>query len=125
MVFPSWSGAVVPAYRGMVVEVPLHLGAMPGAPGADLLRDALVRFYDASPVVRVADGGAPGEILLDRSAPADDGMELFVFGNAGGWHARLVARLDNLGKGASGAAIQNLNLMAGLTETDGLVLPNL
>ncbi len=50
-------------------------------------------------------------------------MELSVFGNAGGWHARLVARLDNLGKGASGAAIQSLNLMCGLPETTGLRLP--
>jgi len=49
-------------------------------------------------------------------------MELFVFGNEGGWNARLVARLDNLGKGASGAAIQNLNLMCGLPETTGLSL---
>ena len=47
-------------------------------------------------------------------------MELFVFGNEGGSNARLVARLDNLGKGASGAAIQNLNLMCGLPETTGL-----
>ena len=50
-------------------------------------------------------------------------MELFVFGNEGGWNARLVARLDNLGKGASGAAVQNLNLMCGLPETAGLRLP--
>ena len=50
-------------------------------------------------------------------------MELFVLGNDGGWNARLVARLDNLGKGASGAAVQNLNLMCGLPETAGLRLP--
>ena len=49
-------------------------------------------------------------------------MALHVFGNAGGWHARLVAELDNLGKGASGAAIQNLNIMCGLPETTGLRL---
>ena len=49
-------------------------------------------------------------------------MALAVFGNQGGWNARLIAVLDNLGKGASGAAIQNLNLMAGLPETTSLQL---
>jgi N-acetyl-gamma-glutamyl-phosphate reductase len=49
-------------------------------------------------------------------------MTLHVVGNEGGWHARLVAVLDNLGKGASGAAIQNLNIMCGLPETTGLRL---
>ncbi len=62
------------------------------------------------------------ELLLDSDAPASDALELFVFGNDDGSHARLVARLDNLGKGASGAAVQNLNLMCGLPETAGLRL---
>jgi len=52
----------------------------------------------------------------------DDTMTLRVFGNEGGWNARLIAVLDNLGKGASGAAIQNLNLMAGFAETASLQL---
>ena len=114
--------SVVPAYRGMVVEVPLHLGAMENDPHAGALRDALADFYDGSRVVSVHAGDAPGELLLDTRAESDDGMELFVFGNEGGWNARLVARLDNLGKGASGAAVQNLNLMCGLPETAGLQL---
>ena len=63
------------------------------------------------------------ELLLDTDAAPSDGLELFVFGNEGGWNARLIARLDNLGKGASGAAVQNLNLMCGLPETAGLILP--
>lgn len=114
--------AVVPAYRGMVVEVPLHLGAMAGDPTADRLRDALSASYGASSVISVAHGGVPSELLLERSAAPSDSMSLHVFGNEGGWHARLVARLDNLGKGASGAAIQNLNIMCGLPETTGLRL---
>ena len=114
--------SVVPAYRGMVVEVPLHLGAMPGDPTADGLRAELSEFYCGSAVVTVGDDSAVIELLLDRSASPSDAMELFVFGNVGGWHARLVARLDNLGKGASGAAIQNLNIMCGLPETTGLAL---
>jgi N-acetyl-gamma-glutamyl-phosphate reductase len=114
--------AVVPAYRGMVVEVPLHLGAMAGDPSADRLRAGLRDFYAASQVITVGDDGALGELLLERAAPPSDGMTLYVFGNEGGWQARLVAVLDNLGKGASGAAIQNLNLMCGLPETAGLRL---
>ena len=112
--------AVVPAYRGMIVEVPLHLGAMAGDPTSDGLRAALTQFYADCALVGVHDGSPIGELVLDADAPPSDRMELFVFGNAGGWHARLVARLDNLGKGASGAAVQSLNLMAGLPETAGL-----
>lgn len=116
--------AVVPAYRGMVVEVPLHLGAMPGDPTADRLREALAEFYAGSPIVSVGDKDtAPEEIVLRCEDAASDAMSLFVLGKAGGYHARLVAILDNLGKGASGAAIQSLNLMCGLPETEGLRLP--
>ncbi|MBI1403450.1 MAG: N-acetyl-gamma-glutamyl-phosphate reductase [Porphyrobacter sp.] len=114
--------AVVPAYRGMVVEVPLHLGAMPGGPAADALHEALSRFHADSPVVTVAPAPGPAELLLERSAAPWDGMALHVVGDRHGRHARLVAVLDNLGKGASGAAIQNLNIMCGLPETTGLRL---
>lgn len=114
--------SVVPAYRGMVVEVPLHLGAMDGDPTADALRAALADYYAGSDVISVHDDEDVGEILLEETAEPSDAMELYVFGNEGGWHARLVAKLDNLGKGASGAAIQNLNLMCGLPETTGLRL---
>ena len=114
--------AVVPAYRGMLVEVPLHLGAMTTDPHSDTLREALVDFYAGSKVVTVNTDAAPGELLLEPRAAPWDGIELFVFGNERGWNARLVARLDNLGKGASGAAVQNLNLMCGLPETTGLIL---
>jgi N-acetyl-gamma-glutamyl-phosphate reductase len=106
----------------MVVEVPLHLGAMAGDPTTDALRAALHEFYAGSQVISVADDGPVAELLLDRSAPPSDAMGLHVFGNEGGWHGRLVAVLDNLGKGASGAAIQNLNIMCGLPETTGLRL---
>ena len=117
--------AVVPAYRGMMVEVPLHLGAMSGDPTADRLREALAGFYAESPVISVGERtGTPDEIVLRCEHVASDAMSLFVLGNAGGYHARLVAVLDNLGKGASGAAIQSLNLMCGLPETEGLILPD-
>lgn len=113
--------SVVPAYRGMIVEVPLHLGAMAGNTTADALRDALRQFYSGSKVVTVRDD-TPDELLLRRDQPAWDGLDLYVRGNAEGYHARLIAVLDNLGKGASGAAVQSLNLMCGLPETEGLAL---
>ena len=114
--------AVARAYRGMLVEVPLHLGAMDGNPTTDRLRDALREHYRDSDIVRVQDGEAVGELVLREDAPPSDRMDLYVFGNEGGWHARLIARFDNLGKGASGAAVQSLNLMAGVPERTGLRL---
>jgi N-acetyl-gamma-glutamyl-phosphate reductase len=118
---PVFAPAVVPAHRGMVVEVPLPLAAIPGAAAPAVLRDALRAFYAGSAVVRVRDE-TPDELLLRRSAAPWDGLALFVLGAKDGSQARLVAVLDNLGKGASGAAVQNLNLMAGLPETAGLEL---
>ncbi|MCB2087777.1 MAG: N-acetyl-gamma-glutamyl-phosphate reductase [Sphingomonadaceae bacterium] len=118
---PVFSPAVINAHRGMVVEVPLQLSAIPGAASADALRDALAAFYAASPIVTM--GAQPdGELLLRAGAAPWDGMELHVFASDDGTQARLVAVLDNLGKGASGAAVQSLNLMAGLPETTGLAL---
>ena len=118
---PVFAPAVVPGYRGMVVEVPLNLAARGGIE-AERLRDALSDFYAASPVVRVVTDAAPGELLLHAMEQPSDRLDLFVFGSADGGMARLVARLDNLGKGASGAAVQSLNLMCGLDETAGLAL---
>ena len=118
---PVFAPAVVPAHRGMVVEVPLHLAQMERAAPTDGLRDLLVDFYKDSPVVRVHED-TPDELLLRRSAAPSDELELYVFGARDGNQARLVAVLDNLGKGASGAAVQSLNLMAGLPETAGLNL---
>ncbi|MBE5073669.1 N-acetyl-gamma-glutamyl-phosphate reductase [Erythrobacteraceae bacterium E2-1 Yellow Sea] len=120
---PVFSPSVVPAMRGMVVDVPLPRAAMPGAAPAANLHAELARFYAGSPVVKVMPfDAAPSELLLSRDAAPWDGMELFVFGSADGEQVRLVARLDNLGKGASGAAVQNLNLMCGLPQTAGLSL---
>jgi N-acetyl-gamma-glutamyl-phosphate reductase len=119
---PLFSPAVIPAHRGMVTEIPLPLAAMPGAAGADALRACLAEFYAGSPIVAMSETPPSGELLLRRSREPSDRMELFVFAAADGSQARLVALLDNLGKGASGAAVQSLNLMAGLDETTGLRL---
>jgi N-acetyl-gamma-glutamyl-phosphate reductase len=118
---PLFSPAVIPAYRGMVTEVPLPLAALSGAADADALRAELARFFADSPVVTMGEAAA-GELLLRASMEPSDRMELYVFASPDGSQAKLVALLDNLGKGASGAAVQSLNLMAGLPETAGLRL---
>ncbi|HVR90904.1 MAG TPA: N-acetyl-gamma-glutamyl-phosphate reductase [Novosphingobium sp.] len=118
---PVFAPAVIPAHRGMVVEVPLHLAQMHRAAPVDGLRDCLTDFYGQSEVVKVY-ADSPDELLLRASMAPSDKLELWVFGARDGTQARLVARLDNLGKGASGAAVQSLNLMAGLPETAGLCL---
>jgi N-acetyl-gamma-glutamyl-phosphate reductase len=118
---PLFAPAVVPAHRGMLVEVPLHLSAMAKAGTPDALRAALTEFYAGSPIVTV-ETDTPSELLLRASMVPVDTLTLRVLGAKDGSQARLVAMLDNLGKGASGAAVQNLNLMAGLDETAGLRL---
>lgn len=118
---PVFAPAVIPAHRGMVVEVPLHLSMMERAAPVDGLRQCLQLFYQDSQVVTLHED-TPDEVLLRRSAKPSDRLDLYVFGATDGRQARLVAVLDNLGKGASGAAVQNLNLMAGLPETAGLSL---
>lgn len=118
---PLFAPSVIQAHRGMAVEIPLPLSAMPGAAEPDALREALATFYKGSALVRVGEPGQ-SELLLRRSMAPSDRLTLLVFSSADGAQARLVAMLDNLGKGAAGAAIQNLNLMAGLPETSGLRL---
>lgn len=103
--------------QGMLVQLPLDLDALPERPRAQDLHDALARHYAGSEWVSVL--SATLDNKLDAVALADTNqMELRVFANDGAQddfhHAVLVARLDNLGKGASGAAVQNLKLMLGL-----------
>ncbi len=103
--------------QGMLVQLPLHLDLLPGKPKASDLHEALVAHYAASNTpeqwVRVLSPTEDGK--LDAVALNDTNqLELRVFPNEDHRHAVLVARLDNLGKGASGAAVQNLRLMLGL-----------
>ncbi|MDP4022895.1 N-acetyl-gamma-glutamyl-phosphate reductase [Methylobacterium sp. NEAU 140] len=103
--------------QGMLVSVPLHLDALPGRPSAADLEAALVAWYAGQPLVQVVEGAATGshrEKLEAEDLNDTDRLELRVFGSAEHGQAVLVARLDNLGKGASGAAVQNLGLMLGL-----------
>ena len=97
--------------QGMAVSVPLHLDLLPGRPKVADLEGALARHYADGAHVRVL----PGEGKVDPLVHNDgNAMHLQVFGNEARRHAVLVATLDNLGKGASGAAVQNLELMLDL-----------
>ena len=118
---PIFAPSVADTLRGMIVEVPLPLGAMPGKPSVAAVRDALAAACDGSQVVRFIESYDAPVLPLERCAGTDR-MELFVFANADGTQVRLAAALDNLGKGASGAAVQNLNILSGLPETAGLKL---
>ena len=99
--------------QGMLVSVPLHLDTLPGKPrGADL-HAALAARYAGSEFVRVAAPDPSGK-LEPEALNGTNQLELFVHANEAYRQAVLVARLDNLGKGASGAAVQNLCLMLGV-----------
>ncbi|MGE4323827.1 MAG: N-acetyl-gamma-glutamyl-phosphate reductase [Sphingobium sp.] len=121
---PVFAPAVAATYRGMVVEVPLHLNALPGRPTLRDVHGVIAAAYAGSPILSVAsleDAAAMGQIPIDHVG-ATDRLALFICGNEKTGQARLVAALDNLGKGAAGAAVQNLNILAGLPETAGLRL---
>ena len=130
---PVFAPAVGRFAQGMIVEVPLQLWALPGAPSAASLREALAAAYAGERFVTVADeaetlrlqaaragAGGPAPELDPEALNNTNQLKLYVFGNEAAGQARLLAVLDNLGKGASGAAVQNLNLALGLEEGAGL-----
>jgi len=104
--------------QGMLVSIPLHLETLKNTPSALDLEDCLAAHYARSEYVSVVarkndtetDGGRISPEALNNT----NNLELRVFGNEDGSQAVLIARLDNLGKGASGAAVQNIGLMLGL-----------
>ena len=110
--------------QGMIVEVPLQLWSLPGTPGIEAIRDTLSARYEGCRFVSVATAEETSDhaAMLDPEDLNDtNNLRLYVFGNAETGQAVLAAQLDNLGKGASGAAVQNMNLMLGLDEAAGLV----
>jgi N-acetyl-gamma-glutamyl-phosphate reductase len=94
----------------MLVSIPLMLDKLPARPTIQTLQETYRRHYDGAR--NVVCPATPDNGRLDAEALNNsDKMEVFVFGNEGLRQAILIARLDNLGKGASGAAVQNLDLM--------------
>ena len=119
---PVFAPAVGRYAQGMIVEAPLPLWALPGQPALADLHAALSAAYAGERFVEVAAMGEAGALktLDPEGLNGTNTLRLYVFGNAAAGEARLVALLDNLGKGAAGAAVQNLNLMLGLDEAAGL-----
>ncbi|HJR55030.1 MAG TPA: N-acetyl-gamma-glutamyl-phosphate reductase [Rhizomicrobium sp.] len=119
---PLFSPNVARFYRGMLVEVPLQLWALPGSPGPADLHAVLAQAYRGRPLVEVAglDEAAALKVLDAEALANTNRLKLFVFGNEKAEQARIAAVFDNLGKGAGGMAVQNMNLMLGLPETQGL-----
>jgi len=120
---PVFSPDVGRFYRGMIVDVPLQLWALPNKPLVADIHAALEDAYRGRKLVEVASlEEAMGLKTLDAEAlKLTNRTKLYVFGNDKTGQVRLTAVLDNLGKGAGGAAVQNLNLMLGLPEMTGLV----
>ena len=112
---PIFVPSVVHARQGMLVSVPLHLDLLPGEPTGQTLHRAIADYYGDAEQVRVVPAEPAGK-LVSTALNDTDIMELRVYGNDARGHAVLVAQLDNLGKGASGAAVQNIRLMLGLSQ---------
>jgi N-acetyl-gamma-glutamyl-phosphate reductase len=114
---PIFAPAVGKWLKGMLVQIPLHLGHLPKQPSAESIqaileeRYAEQRFIKVLPLEQVA---AANAVLNPETLNGTNQMEIMVFANAAKKQALLVARADNLGKGASGAAAQNIDLMLGL-----------
>ncbi|MEO5867440.1 MAG: N-acetyl-gamma-glutamyl-phosphate reductase [Sphingomonas sp.] len=117
---PIFMPSVANTYRGMIVEVALPLNLFPRRPSLETCEAALREAYRDSVIVRVA---SPEDDSISVEADAgSDRLTLRVCGNVDTGQARLIATLDNLGKGAAGAAVQNLNIMAGFVPERGLNL---
>ena len=110
---PIFVPAVGSFAQGMLVSIPLFLDDMSGRPSVADLSMALAAHYGPTGLVRVV-GASEASQIEPESLNGSDAIELHVFGNPFERQALLVAKLDNLGKGASGAAVQNLELMFGL-----------
>jgi N-acetyl-gamma-glutamyl-phosphate reductase len=122
---PVFSPSVGYFRRGMLVSVPLQTSQLPGRPTGAQLHAAYVEHYAGEAFVSVRplnDTAAlrDGAFLEPEDLNGTNRLEVFVFANDARQQAMVIARLDNLGKGASGAAVQNLNLMLGLPEGAGL-----
>jgi len=127
---PIFQPSVATFEQGMVVSVPIHYSLLKEGTTGQEVHDALSRHYDGSTFISVMPLGMNRIVeagLLERDAflrpdsLADTNkLELFVFDNDEEERMVICARLDNLGKGASGAAVQNLNLALGLDEATGL-----
>ena len=120
---PLFAPSVGRFYRGMMVEIPLQLWALPGNPSVAAVHASLTDSYRSEKLIEVASlaEGHAKKTLDPEELKSTDRLKIYVFGNEPQRQARIVAVLDNLGKGAAGACVQNLNVMMGWPETAGLL----
>ncbi|MBQ8827401.1 MAG: N-acetyl-gamma-glutamyl-phosphate reductase [Oscillospiraceae bacterium] len=120
---PIFNPIVDNYYNGMVVSVPFHLRAMPKRTSAKAVWEMLSEHYQGQNFVKVMNFMGEGDLadgfLAANTMKDTNMMQIFVFGNDD--HILLCSRFDNLGKGASGAAVQCMNIMMGIDETTGLI----
>ena len=114
---PVFCPVVDAYYKGMEVSVPLH-GSQVNGFTPQQIRDMLFAFYRNTSLIHVADAVAESGFLAANALAGSNELEITVCGNKD--RMVLISRFDNLGKGASGAAVQNMNLMLGFPETEGL-----
>ncbi|WP_416192836.1 N-acetyl-gamma-glutamyl-phosphate reductase [Nitrobacter sp. TKz-YC01] len=118
---PIFAPSVGDYRQGMLVSIPLHLDTLPGQPDGATLHAALAKRYAGSTYVSVMpldDTAAKSGRIEPEALNGSNKLELHVFATDRHRQAVLVARLDNLGKGASGAAVQNMRLMLGLSDRE-------
>jgi N-acetyl-gamma-glutamyl-phosphate reductase len=118
---PLFAPSVANTYRGMIVDIPLLTGVMRDRPTPYVISAILRKAYADCALVNLIEDFDRANLTIEQCANTDR-LDLFVFGNGDGAQMRLVAALDNLGKGAAGAAVQSLNLMIGADERTGLRL---
>jgi N-acetyl-gamma-glutamyl-phosphate reductase len=119
---PHFAPAVGRYAQGMLVEIPLHLSLLQGGPKVADIHAVLTKHYARANFVTVVplEQSKTLKTLEPEALNNTNQMKLFVFGADASGQARLVAQLDNLGKGASGQSVQCMNIMLGLPETTGL-----
>lgn len=116
---PCFSPVVADFYSGMVMTVPVHTSMLKKGAGIDDVKKTLHLGYDNEPLITVYDEAPESGKVYSNPMAGSNGMEIYVTGNEE--RMLLIASYDNLGKGASGAAVQNLNIVLGTEETAGLV----
>lgn len=120
---PLFSPMVCDYYSGMIVTLPLYTDLLNGKPSLQEVQEKLAAFYEGEPFIQVMPLGREDEtngFLAGNARSGWDGLEIFVTGNED--RILLSSRFDNLGKGASGAAIQCMNIVMGVDEKKGLNL---
>lgn len=115
---PAFSPIVGDFYSGMVMTVPLHTGMLHGSPGPEEIRQVYRERYGEEKLIRVMDKDPEDGFIHSNVMAGSDEFQIFVTGNEE--RAILLSRFDNLGKGASGQAVQNMNIMLGIEETKGV-----